>query len=320
MIISASRRTDIPTYYSEWFMNRIKEKYVLVRNHRNIYQVSRIDLSPDIVDHIVFWTKNPKPMLDKLDKLKDYSYSFQFTLNSYGQDVEENVPSKSGQIIDTFKELSDKIGREKVLWRYDPIFINEKYNLEYHTQYFEKLAYQLKDFTEKCTISFIDNYSKIEKNIAPLNIQTMSDEQKRAIARNISTIAFNYGLKMDTCAEDIELCDLGITHAKCIDDKLIERIINCPMNVEKDKSQRLECGCVASIDIGSYNTCQNGCKYCYANHSVSSVKNNSLNYDSNSPLLCSVLTDKDKILDRSVKSIKNKQPFFSFNFGTDDQS
>ncbi len=307
MLISASRRTDIPAYFSEWFINRIREGYVLVRNPLNIHQVSKINLSPDVVDCIVFWTKNPAPMLGKLECLKDYAYYFQFSLTSYGKDVEENLPSKNDEILSTFKELSDKIGREKVIWRYDPIFINEKYTLDYHITYFDKLARHLKDYTEKCTISFIDYYLKIRNNIRGLNIQALDSALMHTIAEALSKIAFSYGFKMDTCAEGIELNKLGISHARCIDDQLIQRIIGCSLQVEKDKNQRLECGCVASIDIGIYNTCQNGCKYCYANHSLATVKTNSLNLDDNSPILCSVLTEKDRISERAVKTLKESQ-------------
>ena len=156
MIISASRRTDIPTYYSEWFFNRLHEGYVLVRNPMNIHQVSKITLNPDVVDGIVFWTKNPTPMLDKLDQLNDYTYYFQFTLNAYGRDVETGVPSKNNVIIPAFQKLSDKIGPERVIWRYDPIFISKIYTIDYHLHYFEQLAKRLSPYTKKCTISFLD--------------------------------------------------------------------------------------------------------------------------------------------------------------------
>ncbi|WP_027399188.1 DUF1848 domain-containing protein [Anaerovorax odorimutans] len=307
MIISASRRTDIPAYYTEWFMNRIKEEYVLVRNPMNIHQVSKINLSPDVVDCIVFWTKNPKAMIEQLNNLHEYNYYFQFTLNSYGKDIEASVPSKKAEVIDTFKRLSDKIGAEKIIWRYDPIFINAKYSIEYHIKYFEKLARQLRGYTEKCTISFIDYYSKIMRNIKKLDIHKPSEIDKWVIAENLSKIAFEYGLKMDTCAEDMAFEDLGITHAKCIDDKLISRIIKSPISVDKDKNQRLQCGCVKSIDIGLYNTCKNDCKYCYANHSTESVINNMRNYNSKAPLLCSELNDQDKITERNMKSLKSNQ-------------
>lgn len=307
MIISASRRTDIPTYYSDWFFNRIKEKYVLVRNPMNIHQVSKINLSPDVVDCIVFWTKNPKPMMNRLKELKTYNYYFQFTLNSYGNDVEENLPSKNSEIIDTFKNLSDIIGPEKVIWRYDPIFFNNKYTLNYHINYFEKLAKHLDNYTRTCTISFLDFYSKIKSNIIDLQIQPFQSTEKRLIAESFSKIAKEHNISINTCAENINFEDLGITHAKCIDDKLISKIIGCPIEIDKDKNQRLECGCVASIDIGLYNTCLNGCKYCYANHSLKTVKKNYDNYDLTSPLLCSQLSANDIISNREVKSFKSSQ-------------
>lgn len=310
MIISASRRTDIPTFYSEWFYNRIKEQYVLVRNPMNIHQISSISLSPDVVDCIVFWTKNPKPMFEKLDQLKDYTYYFQFTINSYGKNIETNVPSKKDEIIDTFRMLSDKIGPERVIWRYDPILINEKYSLEYHIEFFEKIAYHLRNYTEKCTISFIDFYSNIRRNLNEMGLHELSIDQMCIIAKNFSEIARSLDLKIDTCAEAIELKDFGIAHAKCIDDKLISRLLGENITVQKDKNQRLECGCVASIDIGLYNTCGNGCKYCYANHNLSVVRKNRDAYNPSSPLLCSDLLEDDKVSVRKVNTYRNDQLSF----------
>lgn len=154
MIISASRRTDIPAYYSEWFENRVKEGFVLVRNPMNIHQISKISLSTDVVDAIVFWTKNPVPMMERLDSFKNYPYYFQFTLTSYGKEIEAGLPSKNQVLIPAFIDLSKKIGRERVVWRYDPIFINDTYTVEYHKKYFKTLAAKLGKYTEKCTVSF----------------------------------------------------------------------------------------------------------------------------------------------------------------------
>ncbi len=145
MILSVSRRTDVPDCYSEWFVNRIKEGFLYVRNPMNAHQVSRISLAPDIVDCIVLWTKNPGNMLDKLEFLKDYMYYFQFTLTGYGKDIEPNLPDKQEVLLDTFKRLSDKIGRERVIWRYDPILLNERYTEEHHLDIFGKLAGSLAD-------------------------------------------------------------------------------------------------------------------------------------------------------------------------------
>ena len=307
MIISASRRTDIPTYYSEWFYNCIKEGYVYVRNPMNIHQVSKISLSPDVVDGIVFWTKNPAPMIDRLDELKDYIYYFQFTLNSYGTDVEPHVPSKNDVIIPSFKKLSNKIGKDKVIWRYDPILFNEKYTMDYHIKYFNILCSSLKDYTEKCTVSFIDLYRNTERNIKSLNVIVPSLEQKFELMSKFSEIAKNSGIYIDTCAEDINLDKFGIKHAHCIDKERFELLGEYKLNVDKDKNQRSECGCIASIDIGAYNTCKNGCLYCYANYSQNTVDKNFINHNPHSPLISGEIQDNDVINIREVKSCRDCQ-------------
>lgn len=304
MIISASRRTDIPSYYSDWFFNRIKEGFVYVRNPMNIHQVSKVSLSPDVVDGIVLWTKNPLPMLDRLDELAQYNYYFQFTLNSYQTDVEVNLPSKNDVLIPTFQKLSDLIGSDCVVWRYDPIFLNDKYTVSYHAEYFEKMARRLKGYTKKCTISFIDYYRNTVNNIKGLNIATLTEMDKDLLAKTLSEIAHEYGLAMDTCAEGIDLNKYGITHASCVDDKLIEKISGYSLKIEKDKSQRLECGCVSSIDIGLYNTCRNGCKYCYANYSLKTVAANSQKHDLTSPLLAGNIQSDDIVKERKASSNK----------------
>jgi len=306
MIISASRRTDIPSYYSEWFFNRIKEKFVYVRNPMNIRQVSIINLDPEVVDCIVFWSKNPKPMIDNLNLLKDYKFYFQFTLTPYEQDVEVKLPSKT-EIIETFKKLSDMISPQKVIWRYDPILINKKYNIAYHIDKFEKLASVLKGYTEKVTFSFIDFYKKITENIKLLEITEISTEEKNIIAQSFSEIARNNNFLIDTCAEDIDLSKYGITHARCIDDRLISKITGKNLLFEKDKNQRLECGCVKSIDIGEYNSCSNGCVYCYANYSNNIVEKNNKKHIQSSPLLIGDVCHDDVVKERKIISEKTLQ-------------
>ncbi len=307
MIISASRRTDIPTYYSDWFYNRIKEGFVYVRNPMNIHQISRIALTPDIVDGIVFWTKNPFPMLDRLDELSEYIYYFQFTLNAYGKDVEPNVPSKNEIVIPTFQKLSKKIGKEKVVWRYDPILINENYTTEYHLKYFKMLVDKLAGYTEKCTVSFLDLYKNTQQNTASLRIKNPSFQQKEELMQQFSEIAQAAGIFIDTCAEDIDLSKFNIQHAHCIDKERFERLGDYKLIVEKDKNQRPECGCIASIDIGAYNTCKNGCLYCYANFSQNTVAKNFYLHDPHSPLLFGNITDVDVIKVREVKSCRDCQ-------------
>lgn len=307
MIISASRRTDIPTYYSEWFFNRLKEGFVYVRNPVNTHQISKISLSPDVVDGIVFWTKNPTPMLNRLDELNQYVYYFQFTLNSYGVDVEPNIPSKNNVIIPTFQKLSQKIGKDRVVWRYDPIFFNEKYTLDYHVKYFRALADKLAGYTENCTISFIDLYKNAQRNISHLNIQVPTETQIEQLVMQFSEIAAKYGIYIDTCAEKIDLNKFGIKHAHCVDKNRFERIGQYILNVDKDKNQRSECGCFESIDIGAYNTCQNGCLYCYANFNQSTAYNNFALHHPKSPMMFGVVGSNDVVKERDVRSFRSYQ-------------
>lgn len=301
MIISASRRTDIPAFYSDWFYKRIQEGFVLVRNPMNLHQVSRISLQREVVDCIVFWTKNPQNMLPKLSLIQYYQYYFQFTLNPYNAALETDVPRKA-VLIDTFRSLSDTIGPHRVIWRYDPIILSNTIDAGYHEKYFEVLARKLYKYTSKCIISFVDSYRKTDTVFKAHSIHEINDATKRSIAQKISGIAASYNLKIETCAEDIDLLDMGIGHAKCIDPALIASLLGVRVHSEKDRNQRKPCGCMASIDIGTYNTCTHGCLYCYANYSKESVKRNADSYDINSPLLCSKLTDSDRIVEREVES------------------
>lgn len=307
MIISASRRTDIPAYYSDWFINRQRVGYALTRNPMNPRQVSKISLAPDVVDGIVFWTKNPEPMLDRLDEIKDIPYYFQFTLTSYGKDIETNVPSKSSSIIPTFKKLSDKIGADRVIWRYDPILLNEKYTIDYHIKYFEKLSSELSPYTNKCIISFLDFYRCMKKAAEELRLQDISNGQRHILAKAFSEIAKSESLELYACAESLDLTSYGISPSRCVDKRIFEKITDVSYLTKKDKNQRVECGCDASIDIGLYNTCLNGCKYCYANHSQSFIKRNFESHSPNSSLLCGYLGENDVVKHRKIKSEKDLQ-------------
>lgn len=304
MILSVSRRTDIPNYYSEWFFNRIKEGFVYVRNPMNAHQVSKIDITPEVVDCIVFWTKNPEPMLRRLDELSPYDYYFQFTLTGYGKDIECGVPQKKDRMIPVFQELSQKIGRQRVVWRYDPIIFTKKYTPGYHLKAFEQIAVALKGYTEKCVISFVDVYAKNKKNMELLDSYGLEKNELLNFSKKLAEISKKNGMAIGSCAERIDLGECGIEHNCCIDKTLIESIIGCRLKVGKDKNQRVECGCVESVEIGTYNTCKNGCKYCYANYGEESVVKNCSKYDSESPILCGTLDENDKITERKVNSDK----------------
>lgn len=310
MIISASRRTDIPAFYSTWFINRIKEGYVLVPNPYNPKMISRVSLDPALVDCIVFWTKNPAPIIDKLDALSDYNYYFQYTLNSYGKDAENNLPSIDKR-IETFKRLSDKIGRKKVVWRYDPLFTNQKYTVDYHKEAFARIAEGLKDHTERCMLGFIDHYPHIRKAVGALNIDPLLPEDIEQMAISFKETIDKYPVLLDTCTVKVDLRHMDIPSGLCVDKQLIERIAGYPILAKKDKNQRNVCNCVDSIDIGTYESCLNGCIYCYAikgNYNTASL-NNQKN-DPASPLLIGNLSDYGPgavVKERDVKCLRTDQ-------------
>lgn len=306
MILSVSRRTDIPNYYSEWFLNRVREGFLYVQNPMNPHQISRICLSPTVVDCIVFWTKNPEPMfycLDELDAL-GYKYYFQFTLTGYGQDIEPGVPHKKEKMLEVFQRLSNRIGSSRVVWRYDPILFNEKYTPEYHVHAFGEIAKALCGYTTHCVISFVDKYAKNQKNMRELKFYELPQEELEIFAKQLADIAKEKGMDIATCAEKMDLEQCGIRHSSCIDRGMIEEILGCRLKASKDKNQRPECGCVESVEVGTYNTCKNGCRYCYANHSIESMLENCKHYDVNSPLLCGRLKEGDKITERVMKSLQ----------------
>ena len=275
----------------------------MVRNPMHFKQVSKINLSPDVVDGIVFWTKNPLPMIDRLGEIKDYTYYFQFTLTPYGKDIETNLPSKTETLLLTFKKLSNIIGADRVVWRYDPILINPKYTIGYHLHAFETIAKALHKYTRKVTISFIDvNYRGVKGNMKALALSDFPQDTKAALGAQLAHIAQAYGLAIDTCAENMDLTPCGIQHARCIDERLLGKLLGCNLHVDKDKNQRLACGCAASVDIGMYNTCKNGCRYCYANYSPGVVDGNYAKHDPQSLLLLGELGEGDKVTERKMKS------------------
>jgi DNA repair photolyase len=271
MIISASRRTDIPAFYSDWFFNSIKEGFVLVSNPMNPRQVRKVDLNPEVVDCIVFWTKNPAPIIDRLPLLSKYNYYFQFTLTPYGKDLEPSLPAKS-ELIKQFKRLSKLLGPQRVIWRYDPIIVTKKYSVAYHIESFRKMTAELAPYTRRCVISFVDIYQKNKKALDRIAVEPLLEPDMRKVAYAMANIARKNKLELVSCAEKVDLEEYGIEHGRCIDNKLIAEICGHDLDLKKDNGQRLECGCVKSVDIGAYHTCRHGCLYCYANLNGGRIK------------------------------------------------
>ena len=297
MIISVSRRSDVPAFYGEWFMNRLKAGEVLVRNPMQAKQVSRIVLSPEAVDAFVFWTKNPERFLSFLPEIDvlGYRYYFLFTLTPYDVMLEPGVAEKS-KIVEVFRQLSRLIGPEKVVWRYDPVVLTDRYTPAWHAKAFRQLAGELSGYTERCVISFLEDYRKVRIRMRDIRYIMPDKTVMGELAACFAEVTGRHGMALYTCSHDSDLSFHGIMHSCCIDRDLVEQISGRRLReLKKDSSQRHACGCVESRDIGSYNTCPHGCLYCYA---VSSHVKASLAYQSHdplSPLLCDALRGDESI-------------------------
>ena len=282
MIISASRRTDIPAFYAPWLLHRLREGYVLTRNPFNPAQARRVGLTPEEVDCIAFWTKDPAPLLPLLDELDalGYRYYFQFTLTPYGPELERNLRPKE-EILRTFIELSGRLGPERVLWRYDPIILNDALSMDYHARKFQELCGRLQGYTRIVTISFVDVYHKLK---TPL-VREITDGEIAELSAVLANTAGEHGLDIRACCEAMDLRPYGIRPASCIDRETVERLCGHAIDAKPDRNQRPGCGCLASVDIGAYNTCANGCVYCYANYSEKSVERNRGRHDTRGEMM-----------------------------------
>ncbi len=304
MIISATRRTDIPSFYGEWFVNRLKEGYVLIQNPYNNNRYSKAYLTPNDVDIIVFWTKNPIPFLQYLPEIDimGYTYYFEFTLTPYGKKTERNLPDKE-LLIDTFVNLAKKIGKHRMVWRYDPIIISDVYTIEYHAERFSYMANRLKASTERCVISFVDNYKNVMSRMGKNPAYLMTEQTICKLADVFYDIAKKNGLEIYTCAEKIPLENHGIKHGACIDKTIIQKILRCNITDTKDKNQRPECLCLESIDIGTYNCCANGCNYCYALQNEKIALLNMAKHNPLSPILIGDVNENAIITERKRDSV-----------------
>jgi len=279
MIISASRRTDIPAFYADWLVNRLSAGYCLTQNPFNPAQIRRVSLLPEDVDGIVLWTKNAAPLLPKLSALDPFPYYFQYTITPYHADVECGIANKRGTVIPAFLELAAHIGAERMIWRYDPIIITDKYDEEYHVRAFSRLCELLAGSTKKCVISFVIAYKSVAGNLRDIGNIELEAQNKLWLVEELMTIANDHGITLCACCELPELYELGVQPISCVDADLFG------VSVPRDKNQRKGCNCAASVDIGAYNSCMNGCKYCYANHVEAKVRENFARHDTMGEML-----------------------------------
>lgn len=300
MILNTGLRTDIPGFFSEWFYNRIEEGFVYVRNPYVKNQIYSYRLDPELIDCIIFCTKNPKPMLENLEKIDKFNQYWHITITPYEKEIEPNVPPMN-DVLESFKYLSKKLGKENVTLRYDPIFINEKYTLEKHIESFEYIANSLSDYTTEAIISFIDLYEKTKRNF-PKAREVTKDERLK-LGKEFAQIGKKNNITIKTCVEGTELDKFGIDSSGCMTKEVIERAINKNLNIPKQKARNGECYCLLNNDIGEYNTCAHGCLYCYANSNKKLVKRNLKLHDPKSPILIGEIKEDDIIKEMKQKSL-----------------
>lgn len=300
MIIQTGLRTDIPAFYSQWFLNRLKEGYVLVRSPYDPNLVTRYSLSLDVVDMIGFCTKNPAPMLPHMDALKGYGQYWYVTITPYGTDIEPNVPPKE-QVMEDFKKLSFLVGADCVGWRYDPIFLSREYPLERHLADFEAMARDLAGYTKTCVISFIDLYRKVQRNFPEAGEVAKAD--RLVIGKEFVRIGRKYGMVIKSCGEGRELEPYGVDCDGCMTVDVYEKAIGKKPLAPKQRARgRSECACYLSCDIGQYDTCAHFCRYCYANTNRAAVCRNRKEHDPDSPLLVGRLRPQDRIREAKQES------------------
>ena len=306
MILSASRRTDLPCAHAEWLCARFRAGEALVRNPMNPRRVSRVSLRREDVDGIVFWSKDPRPLIAHLDAFDGYAYYFQFTLNGYGPEVEPNLPGVAERVA-TFRALSEKIGPERVLWRYDPILLSCVHSEAWHEDCFGRLAEALRGYTRRATISFLDIYARNRNRLLQAGAAAPDGETMRRLAAKIARMARANGMEPCACAEPADFSGCGVARARCVDAELLGRIGGIPLRAPRDPNQRAECGCAVSVDIGAYNTCPNGCVYCYANFSPSLLRERLTRRNDASPLLCDALSEGDCVTERKRAPLREGQ-------------
>ena len=302
MIINTGGRTDTVQYYSDWLPRRFAEGYVLSRNPLFPDKVTRYELTPDKVDCVVFCSKNYKPILPRLREITDrFPAYFYYTITAYGKDVEPGVPSIE-ESIETLKELSALVGRERVAWRYDPVLLTREYTIRRHLDTFPWMAGKLAPYNDRCIISIVEMYKKLETNMP--EIIPMSETERDALARGLGAAAAKLGMVIQTCGTNGDYTRYGIQASGCITLSILGKANHIEFRNLKHKGMREGCHCMESRDIGAYDTCLNGCKYCYANKNPRKAFENYEYHDPASPLLLGHLRPDDIVTQGAQRSFQ----------------
>lgn len=300
MIINTGARTDTVQYFSKWLLNRFAEGYVLVRNPLFPNKVTRYELTPETVDCVEFCSKNYQPILKDLHKITErFNTHFQYTITAYGKDIEPGVPSID-ESIEILLELEKQVGKQRICWRYDPVLLTKKYTIERHLKTFEYMAKKLAGHVDRCIFSFVEMYKKLQFNMPELI--PLSEEDKNILAEGLGRTASRLGIFIQTCGMNGDFSRYGIHPSGCVTLEMLGKANGISFRNLKHNGTRAGCRCIESRDIGAYDTCLNGCKYCYANQSPQKAFENYKFHNENSPLLLGSLKQTDTVIQGSQKS------------------
>ena len=300
MILNTGARTDTAQYFSKWLLKRFEEGYVYTRNPLFPNKVTRYELSPDKIDAVLFCSKNYAPILPRLREITDrYRTYFHCTITAYGRDIEPGVPSVE-ESIRTLIELEKIVGRGRIAWRYDPVLLTDTYTVERHLETFAYMAEQLAPHIDRCIFSFVEMYKKLETNMPEL--VPLTEDDKQHLAEGLGATAAKYGMRIQTCGTNGDYSRYGIRSSGCATLEILGRANGCEFRDIKHKGMREGCHCIESRDIGAYDTCLNGCKYCYANKSPQKARENYKLHDPASPLLIGHLEKDDVVIQGNQKS------------------
>lgn len=300
MILNTGGRTDTVQYYTDWLLRRFEEGYVLTRNPLFPSKVQRYELSPDKVDCVVFCSKNYRPILPRLREITDsFPTYFHYTITAYGKDIEPGVPSIK-ESMETLIDLSRLVGKQRIAWRYDPVLLTKEYTIERHLETFEEMAGVLAPYIDRCIFSFVEMYKKLETNMPELI--PLSQEDMNTLAKGLGSIAQKYGIHIQTCGTNGDYTPYGIHSSGCMTLDILGNANGIVFKNLKHKGLRQGCHCIESRDIGAYDTCLNGCKYCYANKNPKKAFENYKYHDPSSPLLLGHVKPEDTIIQGAQKS------------------
>lgn len=304
MILNTGGRTDTVQYYTEWLLRRFAEGYVLTRNPLFPNKVNRYELTPDKVDCVVFCSKNYKPILPRLHEITDrFPTYFHYTITAYGRDIEPGAPSID-ESMETLIELSRQVGKKRIAWRYDPVLLTKDYTIRRHLETFERMAAVLAPHIDRCIFSFVEMYKKLEANMPELI--PLSETDMDELALGLGAIAEKYGIYLQTCGTNGNFTRYGIHSSGCMTLDILGGANGIVFKDLKHKGMRQGCHCIESRDIGAYDTCLNGCKYCYANTKPEKARENYKHHDPASPLLLGELKPTDMIMQGAQKSFLKK--------------